>query len=181
MFYKFLTILQKSLMSTFVLNVPPNRNFGDAIAAQDLRGIQVWNLFWCSPLEPKSWSRPCIQYILYIMYICRKQMPRPFRHSARVPSPLRSRSVCVPSTMSWPSSLHTSIFYTYLRSCYNKNFRHVVIKQNVSFAWQFASSTDQPGGQKVNSARSNANAIIQIFRTRELTACFNRRCRNAGP
>ena len=32
-------------MSTFVLNVPPNRNFGDAIAVQDLRGIHVYKKF----------------------------------------------------------------------------------------------------------------------------------------
>ena len=36
-------------MSTFVLNVPPNRNFGDAIAVQDLRGIQYEIFFWCFP------------------------------------------------------------------------------------------------------------------------------------
>ena len=46
-------------MSTFLLNVPPNRNFGDAIAVQDLRGIHVWNFVRCSPPpEPKSWRRP---------------------------------------------------------------------------------------------------------------------------
>ena len=63
-FYKFLKILQKSLMSSFVVNVPPNRNFGDAIAIQDLRGIQYENVLMF-PLEPKSWSRPCIQYSIY--------------------------------------------------------------------------------------------------------------------
>ena len=41
MFYKFFEDFQKSLMSTFLLNVPQNRNFGDAIAVQDLKGINV--------------------------------------------------------------------------------------------------------------------------------------------
>ena len=65
MFYIFSSKIFKSLMSTFVLNVAlPNRNFGDAIEIQDLRGIRVSNV--SSPLEPKSWRRSCIQYILYI-------------------------------------------------------------------------------------------------------------------
>ena len=41
-------------MSTLLLNVSSIRNFGDAIAVQDLIGIHVWN-FACSPgPEPKS-------------------------------------------------------------------------------------------------------------------------------
>ena len=47
----------KSLMSTFLLNVSPIRNFGDAIAVQDLSGIHVWNFVRCFP-EPKSWRSP---------------------------------------------------------------------------------------------------------------------------
>ena len=35
-------------MSTFLLNVPPNQNFREAIAVQDLSGIHVWN-FVSSP------------------------------------------------------------------------------------------------------------------------------------
>ena len=41
-FYKLFKIFQKSLMSTFLLNVPLNRNFGDAIAVQDLSG-NIWS------------------------------------------------------------------------------------------------------------------------------------------
>ena len=32
-----------TMMSTLLLNVSPIRNFGDAIAVQDLSGIHVWN------------------------------------------------------------------------------------------------------------------------------------------
>ena len=39
-------------MSTFVLNVPPNRNFGDPIAVQDLRGIQ-YEIFVDVPPQTK--------------------------------------------------------------------------------------------------------------------------------
>ena len=58
-------------MSRFVLNVPPNRNFGDAIAVQDLKVIHVWNFFRCFPIEQKAWRRPCIrvQYIYIYIYI----------------------------------------------------------------------------------------------------------------
>ena len=38
----------KSLMNTFLLNVPLNRNFGDAIAVQVLSEIHVWNFVFCS-------------------------------------------------------------------------------------------------------------------------------------
>ena len=127
LFIKFLTILQKSLMSTFVLNIPSNRNFGDAIVVQDLRGIHVYN-FFDVPLEPKSWSRPCIQYILYIYQLSLVPPPpnfytwrtpcsgihvankclAPLRCSARVPLALRSPSVCVPSTMNWPLNRYVS-------------------------------------------------------------------------
>ena len=48
-FNKFFKILQKSLMSTFLLNISPIRNFGDAIAVQDLRRIHLWNFVCCSP------------------------------------------------------------------------------------------------------------------------------------
>ena len=41
MFYKLLKNFQKYLMSTFLLNVPPIRNFGDAIGVQDLSAIHV--------------------------------------------------------------------------------------------------------------------------------------------
>ena len=49
---------------TFVLNVPPNRNFEDAIAVQDLRGIQYEIDFDVPPrtkiLEPPLYT---VQYI----------------------------------------------------------------------------------------------------------------------
>ena len=53
-------------MSTFLLNVPPNRNFGDAIAVQDLSWIHLWNFVRCSPLEPKFLSRYWYNCTLYI-------------------------------------------------------------------------------------------------------------------
>ena len=45
-------------MSTFLLNVTPNRNFGDAIAVQDMRGIHilyisVQNFVRCPPPRTK--------------------------------------------------------------------------------------------------------------------------------
>ena len=64
-FYKFLKIFQKSLMSTFLLNVPANRNFGDSIAVQDLSGI-LSDVF---PLEPKSLSRYWYNCTLYITVV----------------------------------------------------------------------------------------------------------------
>ena len=45
-------------MSTFVLNVPPNRNFGDAIAIQDLRGIQYEIFFLCFPSNQNPGAAP---------------------------------------------------------------------------------------------------------------------------
>ena len=41
-------------MSTLLLNVSLIRNFGDAIAVQDLSGIHVWNFACFSRTEPKS-------------------------------------------------------------------------------------------------------------------------------
>ena len=41
-------------MSTFLLNVSPNRNFGDAIAVQDFSGIHVLNFVRCSPPPPNK-------------------------------------------------------------------------------------------------------------------------------
>ena len=38
---------------------PQNRNFGTAIAVQNVRGIHVWNFVWCPP-EPKFWLRFCL-------------------------------------------------------------------------------------------------------------------------
>ena len=37
------------LISTFLLNVPPNRNFYDAITVQHFIGIYVWNFVQCFP------------------------------------------------------------------------------------------------------------------------------------
>ena len=45
---------------------PPNRNFGDAIAVQNLSGIHVWNFVRCFPLEPKFLSRYWYNCKLYI-------------------------------------------------------------------------------------------------------------------
>ena len=42
-FNKFFKILQKSLINKFLLNVFPNRNFGDAIAVQNLSRICLLN------------------------------------------------------------------------------------------------------------------------------------------
>ena len=44
-------------MSAFLLNVLPNRNFGDAIAVQDLREIIYEILSDVTP-EAKSWRCP---------------------------------------------------------------------------------------------------------------------------
>ena len=52
-----------------MLNVPPNRNFGDAIAVQDLSGIHVWNFVRYSPLEPKFLSRYWYNCTLYITVV----------------------------------------------------------------------------------------------------------------
>ena len=52
-----------------MLNVPPNRNFGDAIAVQDLSGIHVWNFVRCSPLELKFLSRYWYNCTLYITVV----------------------------------------------------------------------------------------------------------------
>ena len=55
----FSKILQKSLMSIFLLNVILNWNFGDAIAVQDLSGIHVWKFVSCSlPTKTKSVAAP---------------------------------------------------------------------------------------------------------------------------
>ena len=67
-FYKIFKILQ-SLICTFLLNVPPNRNFGDAFAVQYLSGIHVWNFVLCSPLEPKFLSRYWYNCTLYITVV----------------------------------------------------------------------------------------------------------------
>ena len=48
------------MMSTFCWMFPQIRNFGDAIAIQNVRGIHVWNFIWCSFLEPKFWLRPSL-------------------------------------------------------------------------------------------------------------------------
>ena len=65
-------IFQKYLINTFLLNVPPNQNFGDAIAVQDLSGIHVWNFVWCPP-QPKSWSRYWYNCTLYITVVLEHQ------------------------------------------------------------------------------------------------------------
>ena len=44
----------------------PNRNFGDAIAVQDLKGIHVWNYFWCFPHPTKILAPPL--YTVYYIY-----------------------------------------------------------------------------------------------------------------
>ena len=48
---------------------PPNQNFGDAIAVQDLSGIHLWNFVRCSPLEPKFLSRYWYNCTLYITVV----------------------------------------------------------------------------------------------------------------
>ena len=57
-------------MTTFLLNVPSNRNFGDAIAVQDLSGIHVWNFVRCSPSNQNSWvaTGTIVNYTLQLYY-----------------------------------------------------------------------------------------------------------------
>ena len=45
-------------MSTILLNVSPNRNFGDAIAVQDFSGIHEWNFVCCFPQPKQSGAAP---------------------------------------------------------------------------------------------------------------------------
>ena len=49
---------KNSLMRTVLLNVSPNRSFGDAIAVQDFSGIHVLNFVRCSPQPKKSGAAP---------------------------------------------------------------------------------------------------------------------------
>ena len=55
-------------MSTFLLNVFPNRNFGEAIAVQDLSKIHVWNFVRCSPNQKQSGSAPDSHYVITISH-----------------------------------------------------------------------------------------------------------------
>ena len=55
-------------MSTFVKMSSPYRNFGEAIAVQDLREIHVWNSVW-GPPEPKSWSRYWYSSVILLILI----------------------------------------------------------------------------------------------------------------
>ena len=55
-------------MSRFVLNVSPNRNFGDAIEVQDLRGIHVLNFDRCSPQPKKSGAAPDFHPVITISH-----------------------------------------------------------------------------------------------------------------
>ena len=45
-------------MGTFLLNVSPNRNFGDVISVQDFSGIHVLNFVRCSPQPKESGATP---------------------------------------------------------------------------------------------------------------------------
>ena len=60
-----------------------NRNFGDAIAVQDLKGIHVWNFFWCSlpPTPPPKILAPPL-YTVYILYIYVHLCPPKFLYVA---------------------------------------------------------------------------------------------------
>ena len=53
-------IFQRFLMSTFLLNVPPNQNFGDAIAVQDLR-VEFMNEI-LSEVPPTKVLEPLLLY-----------------------------------------------------------------------------------------------------------------------
>ena len=119
LFYKFLTILQKSLLCTFVLNVPRTEILETPLQYRTWEKF-MYELFLMFPLEPKSWSRPYIQYILYIYQLSLVPPPIFIRggphalvHMSQTnaspppfdaPLAFRSRSVCVPSTMNWPSA-----------------------------------------------------------------------------
>ena len=64
---------------------PPNRNFGDAIAVQDLRGIHVWNFFgvFLSSQNPGAASVYSTVYTVYLSVItC---APPPNFYSWRTP------------------------------------------------------------------------------------------------
>ena len=91
--FKFFKIFQKSLIGTFVLNILPNRNFGDGITVQDLRGINVWNFSdvlpsnqnpgaapvystYCifsschlCPFKFYTWRTPCYATFFYLMRV----------------------------------------------------------------------------------------------------------------
>ena len=67
-FKKIFKILHKSLMSTFLLNISPNRNFGDAIAVQDLSRINVWNFVLC-PLPRTKILAPPLILILILRFL----------------------------------------------------------------------------------------------------------------
>ena len=51
-------------MSTFLLNVSPNQNLGDAFAVQDLSGIHVWNLSDVSPLNQNPGAATAVNCIV---------------------------------------------------------------------------------------------------------------------
>ena len=58
-FYKFFLTFFKSLWWVhFCWMFLQNRNFGDAIAVQNVRGIHLWNCVWCSPSNQNSGSAP---------------------------------------------------------------------------------------------------------------------------
>ena len=46
-----------------------NRNFGDAIAVQDLRGIHVWNFVRCSPSNQNPGAAPIYSIYSYTVYL----------------------------------------------------------------------------------------------------------------
>ena len=58
MFYKFFKTFQAFDERIFA-ECPPNRNFGDAIAVQDLEEFMYEILSDVPPPELKSWSRYC--------------------------------------------------------------------------------------------------------------------------
>ena len=56
-------------MSILLLNVILNRNFGDAIAVQDLSGIYVWKFVCCSlPTKTKSGAAPDFHPVITISH-----------------------------------------------------------------------------------------------------------------
>ena len=74
--YKFLKtlishLLNESIFAEFLSPHPtPNRNFGDAIAVQDLREIHVWNSVRASP-PPNQNPGVATDTVLTVLYTCK--------------------------------------------------------------------------------------------------------------
>ena len=64
-------------MSTFVLKVHLEPKFWRRHCSTGLERNSCMKLFSIFPLEPKSWSRPCLQYSLYCIFISCHLCPPP--------------------------------------------------------------------------------------------------------